>query len=110
MLQDANNIIGRGGVARNLVQFALICHPSDDAEMIELVEGRDIATLEENPRLSRIMDEVDTVLPSRRETSVHTPALGQPEMRYRILKEILGEGMFGTVHKAIDGCGQADGC
>jgi serine/threonine protein kinase len=53
----------------------------------------------ENPRLCRTIDEVDTTLPSHRQTRAHTP--GQLRVRYRTLG-LLGKGQFGEVYKALD--------
>lgn len=68
---DANNIIGMGGVGRDLIQFKLIWH-CPPTETMGRVENREGAPLEENPRLARTIDETATVLPSRMETRIHT--------------------------------------
>jgi hypothetical protein len=99
--KDLNTIIGMGGERRNLVLFELKWH-HDPVEAMEKVKNRESATLEENPRLARTIDEVDTVLPSRRETRPHTVGPRQPQMRYKKIGEALGSGQFGDVYKAVD--------
>jgi hypothetical protein len=68
VVQDQlNTIIGMGGVKRNLVLFQLQWHYLPE-QVTERVKGRDREHLEVNPRLSRTMDEAETVAPSRMET------------------------------------------
>jgi hypothetical protein len=98
-----NTIIGMGE-GRGRVQFELKWHPVP-AEMMEKVKSRENISLgcEENPRLARTIDEADTIMPSRRETRVHTPGPRQLEMRYAKLdKRRLGSGQFGEVYKVVD--------
>lgn len=99
--EKVNTIIGMGGVGRNLVQFELKWHCRPDDTM-ERVKDRESAHLGENPRLARTIDETDTVLPSRRETRIHTPGLQQPKMRYATIGDSLGSGQFGIVYKAVN--------
>ncbi|KAH6884922.1 kinase-like domain-containing protein, partial [Thelonectria olida] len=101
IVQDnVNTIIGMGGVGRNLVQFELKWHCRSDGT-IERLKDRERAPLEENPRLARTMNETDTVLPSRRETRIHTPGPQPPKMRY-VSGGVLGAGQFGVVYKAVN--------
>ncbi|KJZ69990.1 hypothetical protein HIM_10617 [Hirsutella minnesotensis 3608] len=99
--EGLNTIIGMGGERRNLVLFELKW-PPDPAEAMERVRNRQVAALEENPRLARTIDEADTVLPSRRETRLHTAGPGQRQMRYKILGDPLGSGQFGVVQKVVN--------
>lgn len=97
--QDLNTIIGMGGEKRDHYQFELHWHTNDEDELKEQIKSREVATLEENPRFARTVDAADTVLPSRRETRIHTPQ--QPTLRYHTM-ETLGAGQFGDVQKAVD--------
>ncbi|KAM5356570.1 hypothetical protein ACJ41O_003216 [Fusarium nematophilum] len=99
--ETVNTIIGLGGVERNLVQFELKWHCRPD-NTVERIKDRERALLEENPRLARTIDETDTVLPSRRETRIHTPGSQQPRTRYVTIGACLGSGQFGTVYKAVN--------
>ncbi|KAK7985678.1 hypothetical protein PG988_003300 [Apiospora saccharicola] len=99
--QDLNTIIGVGGQSRNYYQCELHWHTSDEDELKEQIKSREVATLEENPRFARTIDAADTVMPSRRETRIHTPGLQQPAIRYHTM-ETLGTGQFGEVKKAIN--------
>ncbi|KAK8071735.1 kinase-like protein [Apiospora saccharicola] len=92
--QDLNTIIGVGGQSRNYYQCELHWHTSDEDELKEQIKSREVATLEENPRFARTIDAADTVMPSRRETRIHTPGLQQPAIRYHTM-ETLGTGQFG---------------
>lgn len=97
--QKLNTIIGMGGSGCNLVLFELKWH-YDPVESIEKVKERESATFEEDPRLSRTIGEI-TVMPSRRETGIHTPEPCQPKIRYAKFDR-LGSGAFSCVYKAID--------
>lgn len=68
---------------------------------MERVKHRGSAAFEENPRFARTIDETATVLPSQRETRIHTPGVRQLKMRYAKISE-LGSGQFGDVYKAVD--------
>lgn len=98
--EKINTIIGMGGVGRNLVQFELEWHCSLE-EMTTRVKDRETVLLEENPRFARTIDEIDTALPSRSRTRIHTPGHRPPRMRY-IKAILLGKGQFGTVYKAVN--------
>ena len=95
-----NTVIGMGGVERNLVQFELHWHHSQD-EIIEKIKSRGSSAsgYEEHPRLARtVIDEVDTVLPSQRQTRIHTPGSNQLRMRYVKMGK-LGAGAYAEVYK-----------
>ena len=99
-----NTVLGMGGEGRNLVQFELIWH-QDPVGTMEKVKNREdiLRGYEEHPRIARtIMDEAETVMPSRRETRPHTPGPRQPKMRYATIGDMLGSGQFGEVYKAVD--------
>lgn len=97
-----NNVLGMGGRSQDLVQFELLWH-QDPTETAEKIRSRECFTqdYEENPRLARTTDELETVLPSQRQTRIHTPGLQQLKMRYTKVAT-LGSGQFGVVYKAID--------
>jgi hypothetical protein len=95
-----NTILGMGGVKRNHVQFRLRWH-SNLADTMEKIMQRGGVAIEENPRLARTIDETDTILPSQRETRLHTPGLQQPAIRYAEIGG-LGAGQFGEVKKVVD--------
>lgn len=97
-----NTEVGMGGSGRNLVRFELKWH-RDLVETMEQWGGREKGAQEclENPRLTRTIDESETVLPSEIGTRLHTPGLRQFKMRYIKVAQ-LGTGQFGTVHKAIN--------
>lgn len=101
--EKVNTIIGMGGVGQNLVLFSLVWHCRPD-EVTERVKNRGSTLCEEKARLART-DEADTVLPSLRETRIHTPGGGPgsqlPKIRY-LRKDLLGRGQFGTVYEAMD--------
>ncbi|KAI1428209.1 kinase-like protein [Xylaria sp. FL1777] len=97
---NLNTIIGMGGVGRNLVEFELIWH-SDAAETMKRVEERGKTACELNPCLARTIDDTDTVLPSGRETRIHTPGPSHRNIRPAIINQI-GTGQFGVVYKAVD--------
>ncbi|KAK8123132.1 kinase-like protein [Apiospora sp. TS-2023a] len=99
--QDLNTIIGMGGTKRNLVRFKIRWRKPDFGATKEQIKRRESATLGENPRFARTIDAADTVLPSRRETRIHTPGPKQPELRYH-MTDMLGAGQFGDVRKAVD--------
>jgi hypothetical protein len=96
-----NDRIGMGGMRKNLVEFELRWH-QDPTQTMERIKDRDRTIYNENPRLARTVDESETVLPSRRETRIHTPGGPQPKMRYVPVGPPLGSGQFATVYKAID--------
>ena len=98
-----NTVIGMGGVDRDLVQFKLRWYQTWD-ETIEKVKSRESSASRymEHPRLARtVIDEADTVLPTQRQTRIHTPGSKQPMMRYVTMGE-LGAGQFAAVYKALD--------
>jgi len=93
-----------GGEGQNLVQFKLRWHQDPDVTMAKIKSREGITSgYEEHPRFARTtIDEADTVLPSRRETRIHTPGTRQPKMRYVTIGDMLGAGQFGEVYKAVD--------
>lgn len=94
-----NTIIGMGGAGRDLIQFELEWH-HDPPEAQERAWSRQTATLENNPRFAKTVDEAATALPTPRETRIHTP--GAPRT-VRYIKELeIGTGQFSTVYKALD--------
>jgi hypothetical protein len=101
--EKLNTVIGMGGEGRNLIQFKLEWHP-DPAQTIEKLKNREgiPRSYEENPRLAWTVDDVETVLPSRRETRTHTPGHLQLKMRYVRVGGALGSKTYRTVYKAID--------
>jgi serine/threonine protein kinase len=91
-----------GGRAQNTVQFEFLWY-QDFPEMVELIKDRGsiMNDCEENPRLARTADDLETVLPSRVQTRIHTAGPRQLTMRYMKFGK-LGSGQFGTVYKALD--------
>lgn len=77
------------------VQFRIVWHDQ------KIDVGEQITYREDNPRLTRTVDDAPTVPSTCRVTRIHTPACGQPKIRYERLKE-LGKGMFGKVWKVVD--------
>jgi hypothetical protein len=98
--EGLNDKFGMGGVKSNLVQFELRWH-QDPTQTMEKVKNRDGIVYAENPRLARTIDESETVVPSRRQTRIHTPGAQQLEVRYVPVGPPLGSGQFATVYKAI---------
>ena len=93
--EQLNTEIGIGGVGCDLVRFKLVWHQRS-LDMEEQVRNRI-----DNPRLTRTVDEVPTVVPSQRLTRIHTPGERVPILRYAKVVE-LGRGEFGEVCKAVD--------
>jgi hypothetical protein len=87
-----NTFLGIGGVKRNHIQFKVHCHLSA-AATIDKVKDRGDVTTEENPCLARTINEIFTILPSQRETRIHTPGPQQSAIRYANIK-VLGQGQF----------------
>ncbi|KAF9730210.1 hypothetical protein PMIN04_012257 [Paraphaeosphaeria minitans] len=104
--KNLNTIIGMGGVGRNLVMFELIWH-QNPLETMRQVNDRyqKIGDYEENPCLAcTIVDDTETVPPTRAVTRIHTPAgRAQPlRIRYAKIPPQLGAGTYGVVHRAVD--------
>ena len=100
---ELNTVIGMGGVDRNLVQFKLHWYQAWN-ETIEKMKSRETSASGyiEHPRLARtVIDEADTVLPTQRQTRIHTAGSKQLTMRYVTMKK-LGAGQFAAVYKALD--------
>ena len=103
---NLNTHIGMGGESRNLIEFRLEWH-FKPFEAMELIKQRGKAALgfDNNPGLTRtiddVMDDADTVAPSRRETRPRTAGFQPKRLRWaEILK--LGSGQYGVVSKAVD--------
>ena len=93
--------IGMGGRQQDYVRFRLRWYVENPAEaMREMVKNGQAATRQENPRLARTAAEADTVLPSQRQTRIHTH-VPEPKLRYQ-MGEILGAGQYGSVHSAFN--------
>ncbi|KAI1908856.1 hypothetical protein LOZ12_005098 [Ophidiomyces ophidiicola] len=92
--KDMEAILGFGGVRCDLYKFQLIWHKSK-INMEEEVGGRI-----QNLRLARTADE-PTDAHSYRLTRIHTPNKAKSVLQFRTV-DVLGEGKFGTVWKAID--------
>lgn len=89
------------GVGRNLVQFKLKWHHERD-DVVERVKCRENLPLEENPRLAGTVDETKTILPTGRQTRIHTGGPLQKKIRYIRESKVLGSGNFGQVYKAMN--------
>ncbi|KZN83774.1 Serine/threonine-protein kinase DCLK2 [Penicillium chrysogenum] len=97
-----NSFLGMGGRAQNTVQFEFLWY-QDFPEMVGLIKDREsiMNDCEENPRLARTADDVETVLPSQMQTRIHTAGPRQLTMRYLKFGK-LGSGQFAVVYKALD--------
>lgn len=90
-----NTRFGIGGVRSDLFQFEMRWHRRTfDVE--EQVNNQ-----VDNPRLTRTVDDIPTVLPSQRLTRIHTPGNRLLNIRYR-RKDQLGAGTISEVWKAVD--------
>ncbi|EER36541.1 calcium/calmodulin-dependent protein kinase [Histoplasma capsulatum H143] len=90
-----NTRFGIGGVRSDLVQFELQWHRRTfDVE--EQVNNQ-----VDNPRLTRTVDDIPTVLPSQRLTRIHTPGNRLLNIRYMEMNQ-LGAGTISEVWKAVD--------
>lgn len=120
--EGVNQLIGMGGVKRNLIRFVLHWHDKPALSM-EKVRNRRNFALQVHPRLagtiqymdvdgdedgSEIPDvdadgdvNMDSTLPSRWETRGNTARSKQLGLRYAQFDD-LGSGNFGTVCKAVD--------
>ncbi|EXJ96341.1 hypothetical protein A1O1_01467 [Capronia coronata CBS 617.96] len=98
--EGLNTRLGMGGERRNLVQFKFNWHPGAGMDKVNDLVRTSLA-YEEDPRFARTIDEADTVLPTRRETRLHTPGIRRFAVRY-VKVDFLGTGQFGEVHKSID--------
>ncbi len=102
VVQDnINTIIGMDGVGRNLMQFKLKWHHERD-DVVERIKCRENFPLEENPRFARTVDETKTILPTGRQTRIHTRGPLQKKIRYIKESKVLGSGNFGQVYKAMN--------
>ena len=95
-----NTEIGMGGSSQGLVNFHLHWHCNDTLENVNLYMGG-FAGQEDNPVLARTLDDVETIVPSRRVTTTHTPTVTTLKLRY-VKGKMLGEGNFGAVRQAVD--------
>ncbi|KAI0415056.1 kinase-like domain-containing protein [Xylaria grammica] len=95
-----NKTIGMGGERKDLVRFDLRWH-YDPIGAIEKVRDRKNDELEKNPHLVGTIDMVDTAMPTRMGTRLHTRGPQEPLIRYNRLGE-LGAGTFGIVLKAAN--------
>ncbi|CAG8886341.1 unnamed protein product [Penicillium egyptiacum] len=97
-----NSRLGMGGRAQNTVQFEFLWY-QDFPEMVEIIKDREsiMNDCEEDPRLARTADDLETVLPSRMQTRIHTAGPQQLKMRYMKFGK-LGSGQFGAVYKVLD--------
>ncbi|KAI0448492.1 kinase-like domain-containing protein [Xylaria acuta] len=95
-----NDIIGIGGVSRDLIQFRLKWY-QDPIETTEKAKERRGFALEENTHLAETIDESETAPVSQRETRLHTAGARQLPIRWAQMG-CLGSGSYGDVYKAID--------
>ena len=95
-----NTTIGLGGGRHTIVMFDLEW-TANPAQSMEKTRTRDIRFLEENPRLAGTIIDVDTVLPSRLQTRIHTPGFPQHKIRYGVVQS-LGSGQCAEVRKVVD--------
>lgn len=100
VMKGFNEIIGMGGVGRNIIQFQLIWH-HEFSRTMEKVMDRGDTLIEKNPRLSQTIDDTDIIPPSGPDTRLHTAGQRQPKLRFQELYK-LGSGQFGVVYKAIN--------
>lgn len=77
------------------IEFEIIWHEWN-GDLRELIIYK-----EDNPRLTRTIDDTLTTPPTGRVTRIHTPACKEPKIRYTG-RAILGKGSFGTVWKVYD--------
>ncbi|KAK4038363.1 kinase-like domain-containing protein [Parachaetomium inaequale] len=102
VVQDGlNTNLGMGGARQNLVQFRLRWHCSNGG-LARMLEQRENARLEENPRFAKTLFDADTAAPSRMEMRAHIAGPPRPLTRWCAVGPALGSGEFGTVHKARD--------
>ena len=100
--EGLNEVIGMGGRKCDSIQFELRWHKNPHETMTLVRNRAGVCHLEDHPHLARTFDPIDTALPSRVGTRVHTPAVTQSRMRHRQLGLPLGRGQFATVYKTID--------
>lgn len=102
VIQEQLNTILSMGIRESLVKFELSWHQNPE-ETMEKVKTQETMTRHQtqNPRLARTLDEADTVLPSHRQTRIHTSGPTKPKIRYATVRP-LGRGQFGAVWKAIN--------
>lgn len=98
VLPGVNNIIGMGGVGRDLVLFHLQWNTSSPHEAMERVKN--MPTFDVNWRLVQTMIN-EPIFPSQRATRIHTSRPCLPKMRTVNLGR-LGAGAFGEVDKVVD--------
>lgn len=100
--KDLNSRLGMGGRAQNTVQFEFIWY-QDFPETAEIIKDREsiMNDYEENPRLARTTDELETALPAQMQTKIHIAGPRQLKMRYMKFGK-LGFGQFGAVYKGLD--------
>ncbi|KAL8694296.1 MAG: hypothetical protein Q9224_003592 [Gallowayella concinna] len=107
VMETVNEVIGMGGSGRDLVMFKIAWH-QDQSQTMEKIRHKEslpqdyLQEVEETPHLAHTLSqELDTLLPSRMETRVHTPGPERPRMRYKQFEK-LGSGKFGSVFRALD--------
>lgn len=107
LMKGINERIGFGGPSHDLFLFKIHWHQTTLQQTVKKLEAlatvpRDYADeLQQDPMNAHTVDEPNTVLPSRVETSVQTLGNLQRTLRYVGL-EALGQGAYGEVHKAVD--------
>jgi serine/threonine protein kinase len=92
--------IGMGGSRRDYIQFGLKWHARDYADAVEMAKNAGVATRQENPQIARTVEEADTVLPTQRQTRIHTH-VAESKLRYEVTQK-LGAGQYGNVYKATN--------
>lgn len=101
--KNLNTVIGMGGVGQNLVMFELIWHHTPLEGMRQVSDQyRSMGDYDENSCFARtVVDDADTVPPTRAATRIHTPARDH-RIRYAKIPPQLGAGTYGAVHRAVD--------
>lgn len=107
VMKHLNEIVRMGGSGRDLVKFEIEWH-HDQPQTMQRINRREslpldyLQEVEETPQLAHTLSQdLDTLLPSRSQTTVHSPRPEGPTMRYLKLDR-LGSGTFGTVSQALD--------
>ncbi|KAI0399140.1 kinase-like domain-containing protein [Xylaria palmicola] len=99
--QNLNCYIGFGGEKRDQFQFELKWYQDAEAT-IDKAKIRGGTSLVENPNLAETIDEAETVVPSKRETRLHTK--GEPKSQKIRWAQVnrLGTGQYGQVLKVVN--------
>lgn len=100
VLPCLNTTIGMGGLGKDRILFRL--HWSYRVEQIpRAMQAR--GRLKADPRSARTFEApLDTIVPSMLQTRPFTPGPAQLELRFKIQGDLLGEGGFGKVYRAVD--------